>query len=554
MKDLRMKINRAKREKLGLKCRYCVVFVLMVIFFNACNNSTYGDAHIPSTSISLETVKEEKMEIDPYQEEIMFANSARKTTDFLSCEKFLFNKTDEADKFVNNMNDWDVCYTYSDLYSANTYLKKYEQVLSFSDFHNEVLEDVTVDGLYNKVLENNYCYVKEKKENVGFCFYKELSNEEIKEICEYVVEAYEGFSKEKEANVEEVKCVLNNLKVFQNASASNAFVNEEYCLVTSPGMIDILQIMNDDSDVDVYKNTIIHEASHLFQLSCPDRISETIKMIGVSPQYDGFNPLNFSWYYEGSAEKCTANLTKKDPLVYQYMINYLESISVATILDDNVRVHQNELNCFTKDLDAVFKMFNCLSEKDKLEIIDLMYSIQIIEVEPEEFFEKLSDDVEDEKKSELKKDLKSSICLTLTKYFYKNLVTKAIGNEVSFEDLFFLITVFENDINSHISYNKLENYAYYEEFMANYSIIQNAFFELLSTESGYSYEDILVIFNEYALYQDIDGGKEYNATLEWIDNEKRRYIMDREDKLNTYSTANIQFVLEKRSITEENVK
>ncbi len=59
MKDLRMKINRAKREKLGLKCRYCVVFVLMVIFFNACNNSTYGDAHIPSTSISLETVKEE---------------------------------------------------------------------------------------------------------------------------------------------------------------------------------------------------------------------------------------------------------------------------------------------------------------------------------------------------------------------------------------------------------------------------------------------------------------------------------------------------------------
>lgn len=105
-----------------------------------------------------------------------------------------------------------------------------------------------------------------------------------------------------------------------------------------------------------------------------------------------------------------------------------------------------------------------------------MYSIQIIEVEPEEFFEKLSDDVEDEKKRELKKDLKSSICLTLTKYFYKNLVTKAIGNEVSFEDLFFLITVFENDINSHINYNKLENYAYYEEFMANYSIIQNAFF------------------------------------------------------------------------------
>lgn len=74
------------------------------------------------------------------------------------------------------------------------------------------------------------------------------------------------------------------------------------------------------------------------------------------------------------------------------------------------------------------------------------------------------------------------------------------------------------------------------------------FFELLSTESGYSYEDILVIFNEYALYQDIDGGKEYNATLEWIDNEKRRYIMDREDKLNTFSTANIQFVLEKNGI------
>lgn len=562
MKNLRVNIEEFKTKKVSLKPRHIVPAALMLsstLLLTGCGNNNYYDYATITTSQAntfVETEIKEDTLIDIYQEEIFLQNASKKVTNTISSDNFTYIENEVTADFITDLNNLSVNYTYSDLYSANDYLDKYDQSLPFSNHHDNVMDDVSVDSLYNKVLENNKSYIKYKEENYGFCYYKELDNNEIKKICEYVVEAYNAFSTKEEANIGEVKCVLNNLKVFQNASAANAFVNEEYCLVTSPGMIDILKIMNETKDVDVYKNVIIHEATHLFQLSCPDRINETTKMIGVSPQYDDvqLNPLNFSWYYEASAEKCTTNIMNTDPLVYQYMINYLESLSIATILDDNVDVSQNELNCFTKDLDSLFKMFNCKTKTEKIEIINMMYSIQIIEVEPEEFFEKLGREITDVEKKELKKDLRSSIFSTLTKYFYKNLVMKTLNQQVSLEDLFYLITVFENDINSHISYNKLENYEYYDEFLTNYSEIQNQFFKSIVASSEYSYEEVLEKFNNYALYQDIDGVKKYNASLDWLTIEKQKYIMDIEDNLNTYSTANIQFVQEKRNIEELNTK
>lgn len=557
---LKVNVDQFKLKKFNLKPKHVVPAALMLsatLLLTGCGNNNYYD-YATITSSSTNTSVEASVEdvvVDDYQEEIMLQNAAKKVINVVECDEFVFEENETVDSFISDLDNWKVNYTYSDLYQPGTFLEKYEQSVPFSNHHDEILDNVTVDSLYNKVLENNANYLKAKKESSGFCFYKELENSEIRQICEYVVEAYNDFSTKKEANVDEVKCILNNLKVFQNSSASNAFVNDEYCFVTSPGMIDILGIMNDNGNVDVYKNTIVHEASHLFQLSCPDRIKETTKMIGVSPQYDDeLNPLNFSWYYEASAEKCTVNLMNTDPLVYQYMINYLESLSIATILDDDVAVSQNELNSFTKDLNSIFKMFNCTTEEEKIEIINMMYSIQIIQVEPEEFFEKLNKEITDEEKAELKKDLRTSICSTLTKYFYKNLTQKTLNQKVSLQDLFYLITVFESDINNHLSYNKIENYEYYENFLKDYSEVQNEFFKAISASSGYSYEEILEKFNNYALYQDINGVRKYNATLEWLPTDKQEYIVDAEGRLNTYSTANIQFVSEKRNMSDEHTR
>ena len=558
--DLRVNVDQFKLKKFNLNPKHVVPAALMLsatLLLTGCGNNNYYD-YATITSSSTNTSVEASVEdviVDDFQEEIMLQNVAKKVTNVTENDEFVFEENEIADNLVRDLNNWNVNYTYSGLYQPGAFLQRYEQSVPFSNQHDEVLDDVTVDNLYSKVLENNSSYLQAKKESAGFCFYKELKNDEIRQICEYIVEAYNDFSSKKEANVDEVKCILNNLKIFQNSSASNAFVNDEYCLVTSPGMIDILGIMNDNSNVDVYKNTIVHEASHLFQLSCPDRVRETTKMIGISPQYDDeINPLNFSWYYEASAEKCTVNLMKTDPLVYQYMINYLESLSIATILDDNVEVSQNELNSFTKDLNSIFRMFNCTTEEEKIEIINMMYSIQIIQVEPEEFFDALGKEINEDEKAALKKDLRSSICSTLTKYFYKNLVEKTLNQKVSLQDLFYLISVFESDLNSHLSYNKIENYEYYEEFLTNYSEIQNEFFKAISINSGYSYEEILEKFNNYALYQDVDGVKKYNATLDWLTVDKQEYIMDAEGRLDTYSTANIQFVSEKRNISDERTK
>lgn len=542
------------KEKIKLQKKHVVPATLMLcatMLLTGCSGRNYYNYAIIRTSETTTTIENTTTtdEVDEYYNEIYLNNASKRVTEDNKEDKFNFIETEEMDQLLEQLGSYNADYTYEYVYQPEESLKMYEAETKFSNNHQKILENVTVTSLYNKVLENNKNYLESK----NICFYDEMSKSDIKKICEYIVETYNEYLINENINIEETKCILNNLKIFEGSSAANAFINDEYCLVVSPGMIDVLEIMNDNKEVDVFKNTIIHETMHIAQMSCPDHISETVKMIGTTPQYQdlSLNPLDFSWYYEASAEKCTVNYTNDDPLVYEYMINYLESLSLATILNNNVKVSQNETNCYTKDLNSIFEMFDCTTEEEKIEIINMLYSIQIIEVEPEEFFNSLNNELTRDETSVLKKDLRSSICSTLTKYFYINLIEQTKNKDVTLQDLFFIITLFENDINSHINYNTQENYYYYGDFLTYYKQIQNDFFKVVASSSGYSYESILEQFNDYSLYKIVNNNQEYNATLEWLDEKKQQYLSERQQYLAEYSTANIQFVIEKRNMENE---
>lgn len=452
--------------------------------------------------------------------------------------------------FNNYLNNIDTKYDYSELFNTKVALDRYEankynsNITHSSDFLNGS-SSVDSDKLYSVVKENNREYL----DNHSSSMYKELSKKEVQRICEIVAETINTYIKSNpEIDINELSCNLGSLKIFSKNSGSNAFISVDNCLVVSPHMLNILEKMNKNTDA--YKETIMHEAVHIIQRSCDD--DEKInpgKNIGISYKWDDFdvNPLDFNWFYEASAEKCRVNLTKTEPMVYQNMINYLESLSFSTILDNKVSVNQIENLNLQKNLDKLFEQFNCKTEQDKTEIINMMMSINIIQAEPNDFEAKyqsiygkdLANDVD--LYGQLKCVIKPQVMETLTKVFYRNLANSIASNKMTLQDCFFLIKTFENDINSHIKYSDESYSASNEVFVEKYVAIQDEFFYMLSLNSEYSQTDIESKYTNYhSVVTSKTDEKANNYSLAWISDNKAKYLQDYSKKMETYSSESIR--------------
>ncbi len=457
--------------------------------------------------------------------------------------------------FDNYLNSIDTKYDYSELFNTKAALDRYEtNKYDINITHSSDLlrgsSNIDSNKLYSVVKENNETYLEKHSSSM----YKELSKKEVQRICEIVAETINAFIKTNpEIDLNELSCNLGNLKIFSKNSGSNAFISVDNCLVVSPHMLNILEKMNKNTDA--YKETIMHEAVHIIQRSCDDdEKNNPGKNIGISYKWVDFdvNPLDFNWFYEASAEKCRVNLTKSEPLVYQNMINYLESLSFSTILNDKVSVNQTENLNLQKNLDKLFEQFNCKTEKEKIEIINMMMSINIIQAEPNDFEAKyqtiygkdLTNDVD--LYGQLKCVIKPEVMETLTKVFYRNLANEIASNMMTLQDSFFLIKTFENDINSHIKYSDDSYSISNETFIKNYVAIQDEFFYMLSLNGDYSQTDIESKFNNYkSVVTNKTGAKENNYSLVWISDSKAEYLEDYSKKMEIYSSESIRSYNEK---------
>lgn len=457
--------------------------------------------------------------------------------------------------FENYLDSIDTKYDYSELFNTKAALQRYEankynsNITHSYDFFDGS-SSVDSDKLYSTVKENNKIYLKEHSSSM----YKELSKKEVQNICEIIAETINSYIKSNpEIDINELSCNLGNLKIFSKNSGSNAFISVDDCLVVSPHMLNILEKMNKNGDA--YKKTIMHESIHLIQRSCDDDEKVNVgKNIGISYKWEDFdvNPLDFNWLYEASAEKCQVNLTNGEPLVYQNMINYLESLNISTILNTNVNVKQTENLNLQKNLDKLFEQFNCETEKQKIELINMMMSINIIQVEPDDFEakyqkvygENLANDVD--LYSQLKCIIKPEVMETLTKVFYKNLAIAMANNKVSLQDCFYLVKNFENDINGHIKYSDESYSASNQNFIDKYVAIQDEFFYMLSLNKEYSQANIETKFADYhSVVTNESGQKENNYSLSWLSDSKTNYLTDYSKKLDAYSSDSIRIYQEK---------
>lgn len=462
---------------------------------------------------------------------------------------------DEYNNFIDDLNQIVVNYQYSNLYNIDDALSEYNK-LTITSNHASRISAINADELYNVVLENNENYMKDNPHTL----YEEVSKKELKNFCIAICDIINYYLETcPEISIDRISCTLSNLKILeQEGSMSNAFVTIDNCLVVSPTMIEIIGIM--DSENDVY-DILTHEVIHLLQKSCNCDLSCNINLTygyGFGYEFNtlAVNSLNNTWLYEASAEKCMCNYQNMDPITYHNMIGYMESLSMINLLNDNYNVNDTEHLSFNKTLDDLFTYFDVTTEEEKMEILNMMYSIEIIQSSPSDFYRvyEASEGItmNEYYETDLRLTLKGDLCQTMNKLFYRNLANRLVNENIPLEDVFYLISVYEADLNNHILYSESSKYDYNEELMQNYVNIQSKFFECISTSTGMSLEDIEELYSNYtARVYDSNGNIVNNYDLSWLESDKVSYIEERLEVLSSCYTTNVQLSY---NTIQENIK
>lgn len=396
------------------------------------------------------------------------------------------------DDFQDYISNVEVVYKDSDLFNIEEALKLYNNMDIENISSNSVINNNKVDEnkLYQLVLENNKKFLASDKTNK----YKDINQSQLKSIVSIVVtQLNEQLQSNPEIDTNILDNTLKNLKIFECEIFGNASVeleDEKLCLNFKA--INSLQQQN--PDVDMLERTVKHESDHLIQVSYPKNDEFKYNM-GMSYSYNNLsvNPLYWQWYVEGSAEKLTLKEIDDAPFSYRDQVKGLESLTLATITDKDNEVTDIEDLSLQKDLNKLFEYFNATTENQKEEVIKMMFSYDIIFSDNKEFMESAK-----EKKGsfdliqlyDYQDELKGSICQTLTKIFYSNLANSLVEQEMSLNDVYSLIRVFETEMCRISDYDNTTKTDVNSTFVNSYNNIQNEFFTNLSTVTNMSNDEI----------------------------------------------------------------
>lgn len=392
---------------------------------------------------------------------------------------------------------------------------------------------VNPDKLFEVVKKNNAEYLSE---GVSSSFNDKLSDSQLKKCCDVVADTVNwGIDNIQEFDYDRIGCILGNLKIVERNSFNYGTFNEKNNVLSlTPSMINGKEV----DGVDMYELTISHETMHLMQCYCPDVFAgENDSFIGVSYTFDNLsiNPLRNRWLFEASAE-LNATLKKGiEPTTYKYMIENLETISLATVLNDNIKARQLEKISFTNN---VKMLYDQLEFKDIDKSIAFLYAIELLREHPEEFklaYEQKNSAIDGDYQEFLKITYYPYFVEVTSKLFYKNLADKLVGNSISINDVFYLISLYEMDLINMIPLDNKTVREKYPVIYEDYLSLQNEFFAVLQKNSDI---DLKSKFLEYSANYE-DDGIYINANLDWLDNDKISYIKDRNEALYKQNFKNI---------------
>jgi len=437
-------------------------------------------------------------------------------------------------------------FSFEKYYSFDEAFKLYNAVDNNYE-HDIELKNITVDELYDIVLKNNEQYHK----NNSVWMYNDLSNNEIKKICEIIVPTVNDYlSGNHGIDTEQVKCTLSHLAIFKSGtSLSYAYISNDYCMIVNPDIIGVA--FSNLSYDDTYKVTIQHEVMHLLQKPCPcelEKNSNIDRSVSFSKFFNNIdvNPLYFSWLAESSAEMNKMDYSNVPALSYKTMIGYMQSITMPNLIRNDFSMNSMYDLSFSQDINDLYKFFDVKTTEDKLEVLNLIYTIEIFQQTPTDFLNKykkvngIESMTQDDIDEQIRYIAKADACESISRFFYRNLANELGKHNISLNDIFYLIKSHETDLNYHISFNDPEKYKYNKDLMQNYVNLQNEFFSIIAKQLNVSVDDIYDMYDNYQPYIKNESGelvKNYN--LSWMREVKQRFLKDKLDVQETYYTDSL---------------
>lgn len=420
-------------------------------------------------------------------------------------------------------------YEYSDLYALDEVKKRLDFDVSVDNHKHNALNEVGVldaDHLALLVAENNNAFLAE--ENFG---YENVDAEYIKQICTLIVDIVnEMQSRYPEIDWDRVYCNLSNMKILYNVGMlSYAEVSKDMVLSISKNNTEIVLNMKGENGL---RNVLVHETMHIIQLGCEcEDIEHCDRRAGISVYWDDFtlNTTDWTWFVEGSAERNMCNLTGEDATTYQYKMDYICSFTMSVLLKESIEADTMETLCFYSDPDMLFDAFSCETQEQKDEILNMMITMEVLQMQPEAFFLELIEETgvdpreTEDSLNQFCYTLKPSVCVTLSKEFYENLSHHIYENGISVNDLCFLITLFEGHINQHLDYDDASKAEINKVFVDSYIPMREALFELLKSENeGINLEEM---YSQYIIFdKETDT---LNADLNFLPGDKKDFLAER---------------------------
>lgn len=216
-----------------------------------------------------------------------------------------------------------------------------------------------------------------------------------------------------------------------------------------------------------------------------------------------------------------------DYVIYQYKIGYADTLNYILNLGNNDKLARIQDLYFDRNAD-VYELFDMTSDDEKEEFIKMMYSIEILQQDPDCFIDWYSEEynvdmiTHNQEKIKLHLNVKEDALLTLTKMFYRNLAREINSGKATLQEVYYLMRIYECDLQNHLSNNEVSYMIYFKDLYPKYLEIRDEFFKVLASENGISADTFNDNFTKYSI--NVKNGETKlspNCTLKFLSTEQK---------------------------------
>lgn len=420
-----------------------------------------------------------------------------------------------------------------DLYH-NTIVKK-----STNSSLLDALGNIDATQLCASVKENNKKETAKGKNAVN-TFYTETSKEDQVAICNLIADVLNSTCTKTE--LQQLGNTLSAMTMFnRTGSPSNAYITNHLTFVYNPTMSEMYAntqaISSDDDEETIKKSVIVHEIMHLKQHNYDDLLDENGIEVGMCRDYNVENqdkklPVDClwnSWILEAAAELGMADYLGIQTHTYTKKISYVTSYNMSRFSELINKENLLENISFSNTLEDVYSKLSLESSQDQLDFLKFMYSVEILQDDPEEFWNNYTAITglkpTDEEKLAIRYAIRSEVVKYLSYGFYTNLAKSIHEGKIGdWDTLFYLLRLWEIDCFGHLEYNKIDSLDSAKPFIEWQEKTQTQLFQLLTNNTELSVTFIQGQYSDYCL-QTLENDATYdNCSLNSLNAYASEYI------------------------------